>query len=158
LLPPRLQADLIILGGGTGLTELRELAASLGAEGNVHFHEGVSRSHVIQTLANSDVYVHSSRIETFGVAFVEAWASGLPVVTVDCGGVSRIAQSIGGVMVAGRDPVHLASAMLHEAQPRTDQAEIQQRCRDTFSTSRVSAKLREIYESASRDRDSQCTE
>jgi glycosyltransferase involved in cell wall biosynthesis len=151
-------SKLVIIGEGHERHRLEGLAMDLGIGPAVEFAGALARNDVARRLRESTVYVHTSRSETFGVALVEAWASGLPVVTVDCGGVSRIAQSIGGVMVAGRDPVHLASAMLHEAQPRTDQAEIQQRCRDTFSTSRVSAKLREIYESASRDRDSQCTE
>jgi L-malate glycosyltransferase len=118
-------SGLTIIGEGALQQDLVRLAGSLGVEPHVRFLGRCSRPQIADVLAGSHVYVHASEAETFGVALVEAWASGLPVVTVDCGGVSPLADTIGGEAVPGLDPERLATAML----AAVDGASLEERAR-----------------------------
>lgn len=108
-------ATLDIVGDGPLLEPLRALSRTLSVAHRVTFRHTESRSEVAKILAASHVYVHSSRSETFGVALVEAWASGLPVVTFECGGVSGLAPVIGGQTIAERTIPALANGLVAEA-------------------------------------------
>ena len=50
-------------------------------------------SSLIKRYINSDVYLNLSRIESFGITFVEALASGIPVVSFDTKGVNEIIKN-----------------------------------------------------------------
>jgi glycosyltransferase involved in cell wall biosynthesis len=52
-----------------------------------------------------------SRYETFGVALVEAMATGLPVVATRCGGPEDIVTEETGRLVPATDPDALAEAL-----------------------------------------------
>ena len=78
--------SLEIVGGGKEYDNLKKLVEENGLKDNIHFLGRKDRDGVISTLRRSDVYVMSSRTETFGVAAVEALACGLPVIATECGG------------------------------------------------------------------------
>ena len=62
---------------------------------------------------SGDAFVFPSDAETFGNVVMEAFASGLPVITVNEGGVADLVQpGITGMLVPARDPEALAEATL----------------------------------------------
>jgi glycosyltransferase involved in cell wall biosynthesis len=70
------------------------------------------RDDVPRLLAAADLYCQPNlEPEPFGVAFVEALAAGLPVVTVGRGGACEIVDDSCGVLVPPRDPRALAAAL-----------------------------------------------
>ncbi len=77
-------ARMIIVGDGPARPSLVDLAGRLGVAGRVCFLG--ERADVSRLLAAMDVYVSASDVgeETFGIAAVEALASGLPVVYTYC--------------------------------------------------------------------------
>ena len=79
-------AHLLIIGTGPHERLLREKARELHIEGRVHFLGHVEESEKFQILQMSDVFVSTSQHEGFGLVFLEAMASGLPVVCYDHGG------------------------------------------------------------------------
>jgi D-inositol-3-phosphate glycosyltransferase len=111
LLEDELDVVLDVVGDGVLDEALRRRAASLGLSDRVLFLGRLDRRCVAEVFARADVYVHGSQAETFGVTLVEAWASGLPVVTFDCGGVSEFADEFGGEVVRQRTPEALSQAL-----------------------------------------------
>lgn len=71
-------AKLVLIGSGTTEYELKELTQSLGVDENVLFMG--NRSDVNILLQGFDVFCFPSLYEGLGVAYVEAMASGLPVI------------------------------------------------------------------------------
>ncbi len=79
-------AHLLLVGSGPQEESLRRLAAELGVEARVHFLGFVSEEEKFGVLQMCDLFVSTSQHEGFGIVFLEAMASGLPVVCYDHGG------------------------------------------------------------------------
>ncbi len=83
----------VLVGTGQDESRLRALAAQRGVSDRVIFAGALSDDDLSEAYATSTVYVGLSRldrginVEGFGIAFVEASASGVPVVAGDSGGV-----------------------------------------------------------------------
>ncbi|MCB1970122.1 MAG: glycosyltransferase family 4 protein [Geminicoccaceae bacterium] len=77
---------LMIVGDGPMRPELQALSESLGINHRVRFMGSVSELDKFRLLKVSDVFVSTSQHEGFGLVFLEAMASNLPVVSYDKGG------------------------------------------------------------------------
>ena len=77
---------LVLVGDGPREEELRATARSLGVANRVHFVGAVDERTKFELLSVSDIYVSTSEHEGFGLVFLEAMASGLPIVSFDRGG------------------------------------------------------------------------
>ena len=87
-----------IYGGGKQESRLRELIAECGMSGKVNLM-GPSRT-LAAEYATADGVLITSRYEGFCLVAVEAMASGVPVVALDCpGGIAEVLASGGGVLV-----------------------------------------------------------
>jgi glycosyltransferase involved in cell wall biosynthesis len=62
-----------------------------------------------------DAFILVSRAETFGVVYVEALASGKPVIATRCGGPEAIVHEGNGLLVPIGDVPAIASAMVKMA-------------------------------------------
>jgi alpha-1,6-mannosyltransferase len=101
-------ARLVVAGDGPLLTRLRARAQRLGVE---HRFLGFvpDRARIATLLACADVVVAPGPIETFGLAALEALASGTPVV---CSATSALPEVVGAAGAAGTpDPQALALAV-----------------------------------------------
>ena len=85
---------LTIIGKGKQELELRELAAGLGIAGAVDFRGAVEPTAIPGLMREHDLFVHTSRHETFGVVVVEALAVGIPVLVSRCGGPEELLAGI----------------------------------------------------------------
>lgn len=74
------------------MAELERRAVELGVADRVSFTGALppGGDALISEYANADVFVLPSRHEPFGIAVLEAWASGLPVIASDVGGLGRL--------------------------------------------------------------------
>lgn len=79
-----------LVGGGEQIAELKELAVQEGIGDKVDFVGGVSHDQVPSELAKLDIYVALSRLESFGVAILEASSMEKPVVVSDVGGLPEV--------------------------------------------------------------------
>jgi glycosyltransferase involved in cell wall biosynthesis len=82
-------AELTLVGGGPQEAELRELVARLGLR-NVTFAGRVRPDEIAGFYAVNDIYVQSPDIDNMPTSVLEAFASGLPVVSTEAGGVPKI--------------------------------------------------------------------
>lgn len=92
------------------LERLQVEARAAGVAERVHFVG--ERSDVPQLLAAADIHCQpNTGPEPFGIAFIEALAAGLPVVSTRLGSAPEIVTEACGVLVPPDDPAALASAL-----------------------------------------------
>lgn len=86
---------LYLVGGGseTLIAECKYLMNRLGLCHRVHFL-GI-RQDIPSLLKSVDVYVQSSHVEAFGLAAVEAMATGLPTIVTDVAGLTEVVGDAG---------------------------------------------------------------
>jgi glycosyltransferase involved in cell wall biosynthesis len=98
-------AELLLVGDGPMRPQVEELARTLNMADRVTFLG--RRSDIPGLLKASDIFVHSSSFDGFGIAACEAMAAGLPVVASDVPGLSQVVKGA-GVLFSPGDPVALA--------------------------------------------------
>jgi D-inositol-3-phosphate glycosyltransferase len=109
---------LVIVGGASGergaaeLARLRTLAEVLGLTGNVRFVGAQPHARLPIYYRAADVVIVCSHSESFGLAALEAQASGVPVVGTAVGGLSYIVRDgESGWLIEDRDPAVFAARL-----------------------------------------------
>src|SRR4029450_373626 len=82
-------AALTLVGGGEQDAELKDLVARLGLR-HVEFTGRVPPEQIAGCYASSDIYVQTPNIDNMPTSVLEAFASGLPVVSTEAGGGAGI--------------------------------------------------------------------
>src|SRR5262249_49574942 len=83
---PEKDIRLLILGSGPEEVPLKEEAEKRRLGKRVSFLGQVSESDKFAILSTSDIYVSTSQHEGFGLVYLEAMASGLPIICYNHGG------------------------------------------------------------------------
>lgn len=78
----------LILGDGPDEKELKNLALEEGVMNRIQFLGNVEQKEIPKYLKVSDIFIRPSRSEGMGISFIEAMASGLPVIATQEGGIS----------------------------------------------------------------------
>lgn len=150
-------AHLCIAGAGPEEEVLRERADRLGIADRVHLLG--QRSDVASILADSDLFVLSSRNEGMAVAMLEAMAAGVPVVATRVSGVDAALGATAdrgpaGWIVAPNDAASLAVgidrafAAMREGTGETRTEEARFRVREWFSEERMLDRIEAILDPA----------
>jgi len=113
-------AALLLVGGGDYGRQLSALARSLGVAGSVVLTGGVAHRELPAHYAAGDVFAMPCRtrrrgldIEGLGIVFLEASATGLPVLVGDSGGApDAVRDGETGYVVDGRDVPALAERIV----------------------------------------------
>jgi glycosyltransferase involved in cell wall biosynthesis len=106
------EAQLTLVGGGSQEAAIRQLAAELKLE-HVTFAGRVAPDEIWRYYAEADIYLQTPDIDNMPTSVLEAYASGLPVVSSNAGGVPAIlTDGYNGLLVACNDHQAAASAML----------------------------------------------
>jgi glycosyltransferase involved in cell wall biosynthesis len=106
------EASLTLVGGGPQETMLRRLVAALALE-NVTFTGRVHPDAIADYYDSHDIYVQTPNIDNMPTSIIEAFASGLPVVSSDAGGVPAIVTpGENGLLAAVDDHRGIASHVL----------------------------------------------
>lgn len=103
-------ARLRVVGDGPGQADLQQLVHERGLEHEVELLGRLADPS--EVLRASDVFVLPSASESFGVAGLEALASGVPVVGYRVGGLPEVVTEDSGRLVAAHDVGALAEAVL----------------------------------------------
>jgi L-malate glycosyltransferase len=105
-------ARLIVIGGGHQEQMLRDVVAEEGIEG-VEFHGPVNHDEVAGWYDRADVFVNSSREDNMPHSIIEAFSSGLPVVTTGAGGIPYLVEhERNGLLIEPDRPDQMATAVL----------------------------------------------
>lgn len=137
-----------IIGGGKEHDNLQDLIDRMGLSNNIHLLGRKSREGVIDMLHQSDVYVMSSRSETFGVAAIEALACGLPVIATECGGAADFMNKDNGVTCPVNNVEELSGCISHmiSRYQEYDRAKIAADCQKRFSSKTIGKQLEGIFD------------
>jgi glycosyltransferase involved in cell wall biosynthesis len=101
-------ASLKVAGDGPCREALHELAAELQLR-NVQFVGTVTRERMAELYNEADCFLNGSRIDNQPLSILEAFASGLPVVTTNAGGIPDVvADGVTALMVEVDDHEALA--------------------------------------------------
>lgn len=144
--------ELELVGDGPLRADLERRAASLLPPGSFRFLGPLPREEVAERMAEADIYVMSSVVETFGVALVEALAAGLPVVATDVGIARSVVGEDEGVLVAPADDHALAAgieAVMSGLERFSDEAG-DHSVIERFSAEAVGRKWDEVYRRVAR--------
>lgn len=145
-----LDATLVLVGDGPERARLESLRESLGLMEAVEFVGLLAHERLPEAYAAADAFVLPSRAEGFGVALVEAMATGLPAVATRSGGPEDIVLPDDGILVPADDAPALADgiAAVIENRARYDPRAIASRTYQRFSPRAVGARLVRFYAEA----------
>src|SRR5438876_2836068 len=105
-------ASLTLVGGGPQNGMLRQLVARLELQ-NVVFVGQVRPDEIAGYYTANDIYIQSPNIDNMPTSVIEAYASGLPVVSTAAGGVPDIlSDGENGLLAPLDDHVALAAGVL----------------------------------------------
>lgn len=111
LMATRPKLRLVFVGGGSPVFEQTQAyVAERGLADRIHLMG--TRRDVPNLLAGCDLFALATQQEASGTVYVEAQASGLPVIGTDVGGVSEMFRNgETGILVPPKDPAALTAAL-----------------------------------------------
>jgi phosphatidylinositol alpha-1,6-mannosyltransferase len=118
----------LIIGEGDDKPRLEALAIEQGVDDCVRFLPGVSASELVETMNLADVFVMPSTGEGFGIVFLEAMASGVPVIGGNQdGSVDPLADGVLGTAIDPYSADELVAAIFQALEQKTPTADAARR-------------------------------
>ena len=147
---PKERWELNIIGSGQERNELSHQIATAHLEQNIHLLGSRTSDEIVDLLNQSDVFALPSRMETFGVVYIEAMACGLPVIATPCGGPEEFVTDSNGMLVPIDNVDELANAIqyMFNHYKEYHRETIAQHCREQFSSEVIAKQLTHIFEDA----------
>lgn len=82
----------------------------------VSYHGWVDEKKKGELLSNSDIYIHLSEFESFGISILEAMSYGLPIITTAVGGITDLVKdNFNGITIKRDNKIGIAEAIIHLA-------------------------------------------
>ena len=149
-------AVLDVAGSGPDRERLEGLSAELGLSPSVRFLGQVENEAMPSLYGSADVALNPSLVDNMPISLLEAFASGVPVVSTNSGGIPAMVKAgEEAILVSPRDPQAMASAVaaLWEAPSlRHELREAGLRRANAFGWSSVREGWRGVYERATAGR------
>lgn len=140
---------LTIFGIGPKRQELERLVNKYNLNSKVNIMGLKSREEIADKLAESSCFVLPSQSETFGVAYIEALAVGVPVIATKCGGPETFVTKENGVLIDIDNEKQLIQAMkyMYKNNEKYDKEIIARNIENNYSAEVVANKIIRIYDS-----------
>lgn len=140
-------AKLIIGGDGSQKDFLINLSRELEIDKQIDFLGALSREEVSNYMSKCDAFVLASKYETFGVVYIEALASGKPVIGTYNGGAEDIINSSNGLIVKVNDVDELGNAMKNIVKNIDvySSEEIRNECIEKYSKKKIISEILSVY-------------
>jgi glycosyltransferase involved in cell wall biosynthesis len=154
-LDEKLNAHLLLIGTGQLCNQIRKCAGKLKSVSRIHFLG--PRLDARKILGLTDLYVHPSRGEGFGLAVVEAMLAGCPVIASRDGAlIEYIDDGSNGILFKAGDDRDLAAQITELAEDRMRAKQLGQQARtfalQTFSPRKFAESACRVIESAATTR------
>jgi glycosyltransferase involved in cell wall biosynthesis len=144
---------LTMVGGErVDLTVYQKLVQEMGLSGKISFTGPLPSAQVAQCMQSHDALLLNSRVENFPCVIAEAWASGLPVVSTDVGGIREHlppgTSDRGVLLPKAADAEVWAEALQSVYQTTWDAANIRAYASTHFGTESVAEAYTRVYHEA----------
>lgn len=136
-----------IIGTGNQKEELIRLAKDKGVDDAIVFMGQLPREEIKKYMETADCFVLMSKSETFGVAYIEALAAGLPVIATKCGGPESFVNEENGRLIEVDNINELEQAMEYMLTHKYDSERIKKYCYENFSAQTVAEKITSLLSS-----------
>ncbi|NKF08509.1 glycosyltransferase [Clostridium gasigenes] len=140
-------SKLKVIGYGQEMDNLKELAKTLGSSNNIGFLGGISRNELPEIISSCHCLVMGSRLETFGLIFIEALACEIPIIGTTCDGPISIINDDNGLIVPIDDISKLSKAMenIYLNYEKYNKKKIREDAKCLYSEDSVCNQLIEVY-------------
>lgn len=137
-----------IVGAGPEKEKLQHIVNQYDLNNNIVLLDEVGRDKLKVLYPESDAFVLASKSETFGVVFIEAMATGLPVIATDCGGPSDFVNEQNGYLIPVNDKKSLVDALMKMRNNAYgfNSMEISEMCVKKFSPENIGNALTNLYQ------------
>lgn len=139
---------LCIIGDGKERENIEELIERFHIGDSVRLTGTITRPEIANIFSEMDCFVLPSESETFGVAYIEAMAAGLPVIATKCGGPEDFVNSKVGCLIEKNDIKQLVEAMrrVFTDYDGYDKDYIKNYSRMSFSPNAIASTLTNYYD------------
>lgn len=140
--------SLVIYGDGPEEKKIKDLISDLDMEQRIELRHKVPREQLLRMYEEMDAFILVSKQETFGVAYIEALACGLPVIATNCGGPRDFVNSQNGIIVDPNQEEQIIQAISNIASNKYkfDCRHISRETIENFSPMVIAQKLCEVYD------------
>ena len=140
--------QLDIYGAGAKMTLAKELIEKNELQSKIHLMGAVDRNEVAIALRKADCFILLSNSETFGVAYIEALASGIPVIATRCGGPEEFMKEQYGLLIDKGSIEQAENAILYMCDniQNYNGVAISAQIRKRFSPETIAKQLIAVYE------------
>jgi glycosyltransferase involved in cell wall biosynthesis len=146
------EARLTIAGSGPEEKNLKQFAVAQGLNDSVHFAGRLDRDAMASLYRSADIMLNPSLADNMPNCFLEAWSSGVLIVSTNVGGIPFLAQDgINASLVSPSDPNAMAQATIRLLKDKVGSAKrvqigLQEAHRYTWS--QVRPVLEAVYQQA----------
>ena len=138
---------LVIVGDGIQKKNLERLTSSLEIDKRVLFTGQVTRQVVAEYMQGCDCFALASRVETFGVVFIEATSCGKPIIATKTDGAMDIVTPDIGILVNIDDVDSFGMALknVYNNKHRFDSTVIREYAKKLYSEEAVTRRIEAVY-------------
>jgi len=136
-----------IIGDGELRSALEKQVHELDLEEKIVFYGRLTRKEIAEVYQEYDCFALPSAGETFGVAYIEALAAGLPVIATRCGGPEDFITEENGILIDVDCEEQLIQAMEYMYINRNayDARRLSSAAKEQFSPKKITQRLQEVY-------------
>lgn len=140
--------SLKIVGDGPERNNLQNIVNQCNVNDKITFLGEICREKLRDVYKESDAFVLTSRSETFGVAYIEAMTTGMPVIATACGGPNDFVNEQNGYLIPVDDKNALIDALMKMRNNvySFNALEISEICVKKFSPENIGNALTDLYE------------
>lgn len=137
------------IGEGDQLYKVQEIIEREGLDGIVRCYGKKKREDIADIYRHYDCFVLPSYRETFGVAYIEAMAAGLPIIATKCGGPEDFVESTCGILINVDNKDELINAMtdMYHHIDHYNADTIRKMAKERFSEKTITEKIISVYKS-----------
>lgn len=139
-----------IIGDGILYYQLRKEIESYGMMNQISLLGLLTRDQTAYELQESHAFVMISKAETFGVVYIEALATGCPVIGLKNGGAEYIIEDRFGILINDNDEVEISKALkeMIKNYNKYDKKSISEDILSKYSGESVVCQLEKVYKKA----------
>ncbi len=141
------KVNLLIAGDGDERDNLENLVIELDETDRIKFFGRYSKEQSKEIFADASAFVLTSKVETFGIVYIEALSSGVPCIATKGQGAEDIIDETNGIKVEYGNLDELSDAMryIYENHDKYDKKKLREDCINRFSKDTICKQIEKVY-------------